>query len=401
MLSAPTEAGLIMRSQRLEQLPPYLFVEIDRLREAHVARGGTLLDLGIGDPDLGAPQTLVSSLERALARREHHRYPPGRGLPALLDAIRSWAKRRHGISLDRNEILVTIGSKEAIGHLPLAIVNPGDTVLIPDPGYPVYYSSAVFAGASCVRLPLDAANGFLPRLGDLGAAALSGARLLFLNYPNNPTAAVADRLFYGEAIDFCRANDLALASDAAYSEIWYEEPTAALFPLAREADIPYIEFFSFSKTFSITGWRIGFAIGSREIISSLAQLKNNLDSGVFGAIQEAVAVTMEEDYEKIMGEIRGVYRERRDALAGHLGRSGLSFTVPRATFYFWVKTPGGAPSMAFCRFLLESFGIVATPGVGFGDNGEGYFRLSITTDMDTIVEAGRRLEGARDRFARG
>jgi len=388
-----------MRSQRLERLPPYLFVEIDKLREARLRSGEAVLDLGIGDPDLGAPQSLVDDLTEALAGGEHHRYPPNRGLPRLIDAVRSWAKRYHGVSLDRDEILVTIGSKEAIGHLPLAIVDPGDTVLVPDPGYPVYFSSAVLAGASCVRMPLDEAHGFKPQFGSVDHRALAGARLLFLNYPNNPTAAVADGAFYREAVDFCRAHALVLASDAAYSEIWYEEPTVPLFPLARDADLPYIEFFSFSKTFSITGWRVGFAIGSREIISALAQLKNNLDSGVFGAIQAAVASAMEDRYEEIMSGIRGVYRARRDALAGHLARAGFSFALPRATFYFWVRTPGGASSMAFCRFLLEELGIVATPGVGFGARGEGYFRLSITTAMDTIDEAGSKLEGARDRFA--
>jgi len=390
-----------MRSKRLEQLPPYLFVEIDRLRESHLRSGRALLDLGIGDPDLGAPRELVEALVRALSTISHHRYPPGRGLPRLIDAVRSWALQHHGVALERDEVLITIGSKEAIAHLPLAIVNPGEAVLVPDPGYPVYHSAAIFAGASSVRLPLDEAHAFRPALRDLEPRDLAGARLMFLNYPNNPTAAVADRAFYREAIEFSRDRSIVLASDAAYSEIWYEEPTVPLFPSAREADIPYIEFFSFSKTFSITGWRVGFAVGSREIIAALAQLKNNIDSGVFGAIQEAVADTMERRYGKIMDGIRAVYRERRDALAAHLVRSGLSFTVPRATFYFWIRTPDGADSMGFCRFLLEECGIVAAPGVGFGGNGEGYFRLSITADTETVREAGRRIEALRPRIAAG
>ena len=390
-----------MRSKRLEQLPPYLFVEIDRLRESYLRSGRTLLDLGIGDPDLGAPPELVEALGRALSTISHHRYPPGRGLPRLIDAVRSWALEHHGVALERDEVLVTIGSKEAIAHLPLAIVNPGDAVLVPDPGYPVYHSSAIFAGAASVRMPLDEAHAFRPRLRELDASDVAGARLMFLNYPNNPTAAVADRAFYREAIDFSREHSIVLASDAAYSEIWYEEPTVPLFPSAREADVPYIEFFSFSKTFSITGWRVGFAVGSREIIASLAQLKNNIDSGVFGALQEAVADTMERHYGKIMDGIRAVYRERRDVLAAHLIRSGLSFTVPRATFYFWIRTPDGAGSMDFCRILLEECGIIATPGVGFGGNGEGYFRLSITADTETVREAGRRIEALHPRIAAG
>jgi len=250
-------------------------------------------------------------------------------------------------------------------------------------------------------VPLREANGFLPRLDELDPKTLSGARLLFLNYPNNPTAAVAGENLRAEAIEFCGTRGIVLASDAAYGEVWYEEPTVPFFPSAREAGIPYIEFFSFSKTFSITGWRIGFAIGSREIIAALSQLKNNIDSGVFGAIQEAVADTMDHHYERIMNDTRGVYRERRDMLAGHLVRGGFSFTMPRATFYFWVRTPAGRGSVEFCRYLLEECGVVATPGVGFGEMGEGYFRLSITADTETIREAGRKIEALGARNAKG
>ncbi len=390
-----------MRSKRLEQLPPYLFVEIDRLKESALRSGRTVYDLGIGDPDLGAPRELVAALERALSNVSHHRYPPGRGLGRLIDSIRSWAQGRYGVSIGPEEILVTIGSKEAIAHLPLAIVNPGDSVLIPDPGYPVYYSSAVFAGASCVRVPLTEELGFLPALDELDPRALNGARLLFLNYPNNPTAAVAGERFRRGAIEFCGARGIVLASDAAYGEIWYEEPTVPFFREAREAGIPYIEFFSFSKTFSITGWRVGFAIGSPEIIAALAQLKNNIDSGVFGAIQEAVADTMERHYDAIMGEIRGVYRERRDILAGCLERAGFSFTKPQATFYFWVRTPGRRGSIDFCRELLEGCGVVAAPGIGFGERGEGYFRLSITAATETVRAAGRKIEELGARITEG
>ncbi len=390
-----------MRSKRLEQLPPYLFVEIDRLKESALRSGRSVCDLGIGDPDLGAPPELVAALERALGAKSHHRYPPGRGLNRLIDSIRVWAERRYGASVTREEILVTIGSKEAIAHLPLAIVNPGDSVLIPDPGYPVYYSSAVFAGASCVRLPLAEERGFLPALDGLDSRTLRGARLLFLNYPNNPTAAVACGPFRREAIEFCGGRGIVLASDAAYGEIWYDEPAVPFFPEAREAGIPYIEFFSFSKTFSITGWRVGFAIGSPEIIAALAQLKNNVDSGVFGAIQEAVADTMDHHYDAIMGSIRLAYRERRDILASSLERAGLSFTPPPATVYFWVRTPEGEGSMEFCRRLLEECGVVAAPGIGFGERGEGYFRLSITAATETVREAGRRIEELGARIARG
>jgi LL-diaminopimelate aminotransferase len=380
-----------MRSQRLEQLPPYLFVEIDKLREYHRARGRQLLDLGIGDPDLGAPPELTAALAASLTNPKHDRYPPNRGLVVLIDAVRSWALRVHGAALEREEVLVTIGSKEAIGHLPLAVVNPGERVIIPDPGYPVYLSSAVFAGAACVRVPLEEDRGYRPALESLAPGDVEGARLLMLNYPNNPTSATADRDLFGEAIEFSRRRGIILANDAAYSEVYYETQTEALFPRAREAGISFIEFFSFSKTFSITGWRVGFAIGSREVIAALEQLKNNLDSGVYGAIQEAVAVTMERHYDAILARSRAEYGARRDLLAASLERAGFSFALPKASFYFWVRTPAGIGSMDFCRGLIEDLGIVATPGVGFGALGEGHVRFSLTADRETIRQAGERL----------
>lgn len=381
-----------MQSQRLDRLPPYLFVEIDRLRARHLQAGRSRLDLGIGDPDLGAPPALVAALVDALSDRRHHRYPPDRGTADLLAAIRSWARRTHGVSLEPDEILVTIGSKEAIGHLPLAIVDPGNVVLVPDPGYPVYHSGAVFAGGRSVPMPLAAENGFLPDFGAVAPEDLSGAKLMFVNYPNNPTSATAGEAFHRECVSLAKRHGFVLASDAAYADIWYEEPTVPLFPAARAAGIPYIEFYSFSKTFSATGWRVGFAIGSREVIAALARLKNNLDSGVFGAIQAAAARVLESGYDDIMRETRAIYRERRDILAGHVVRSGLACAAPRATFYFWIRTPGGMGSIECCRFLIDELGIVATPGVGFGAGGEGYFRLSITTATETVREAGRRLE---------
>lgn len=381
-----------MRSHRLDQLPPYLFVEIDRLKESYRSSGREVLDLGIGDPDLGAPRELIASLRTALDRPEHHRYPPGRGHPRLIEAIRRWAGRRHGVSIDQAEVLVTIGSKEAIGHLPLAIANHGDVVLVPDPGYPVYYSSAVLAGAEPIRIPIEESNRYWPDFGTIDAAAANRASLLYLNYPNNPTAAMADADSFREALEWCRTHDIVLVHDAAYSEITYGERAAALFPVARGSGVPYIEFFSFSKTLSITGWRVGFAIGSPDVVSALATVKANLDSGVFGAVQEAVADVCENHFESITSRMHAVYRERRDALVPSLERAGFSYNVPDGTFYFWIRTPHGEDSIRFCRVLLEETGIVATPGVGFGPHGEGFFRLSITTDIDTIRAAGRRLE---------
>ncbi|MBN1163142.1 MAG: aminotransferase class I/II-fold pyridoxal phosphate-dependent enzyme [Candidatus Krumholzibacteriota bacterium] len=381
-----------MQSTRLGELPPYLFIEIDKRREEFIRGGRRVLDLGIGDPDGGAPPDLVRRLVEALEEREVHRYPSGTGHPGLVDAIRDWAGRYHQVSLDPAEILVTIGSKEAIAHLPLAVVNPGEVVLIPDPGYPVYNAAAVFAGAKPHLMPLFEENSFWPDLSSLDATLSARAKLLFLNYPNNPTTAAGEDGRFREVIDFCGRNDIILVNDAAYSEIYYQQRPPSLFPLARETGNPYIEFFSFSKTFSITGWRIGFAVGSRSVIAALARLKGNIDSGVFTALQQAVAGTLRHDYREITSRTRSVFKQRRDMLAASLRRAGFSFSPPRATFYFWIKTPASTGSVDFCRRLLEDTGIVATPGVGFGRYGEGYFRLSITSSVDTIREAGMKLE---------
>jgi LL-diaminopimelate aminotransferase len=381
-----------MQSDRLKRLPPYLFVEIDRKKTEYVRSGREVLDLGIGDPDLGAPPELVDTLKVSLERAEYHRYPSNRGLPRLIEAIRDWSSQLYGVSLDTGEILVTIGSKEAIGHLPLATVNPGETVLIPDPGYPVYNSSAVFAGAETVKMPLLKENGFFPKFDELSQEDLDRARLVYINYPNNPTAATAGQKQFEDAIDICEKNEIILVNDAAYSEISYDSRQPALFPLAKERGIEYIELFSFSKTFAITGWRIGFAIGSPAVISALARLKANIDSGVFSAIQAAAASALETGFTEITGRIVDIFRKRRDALAESLEKGGFRFTVPEATFYFWIEVPGGGSSIDYCGKLLEETGIVATPGTGFGEHGEGYFRLSITAPDDTILKAGRKLE---------
>jgi len=381
-----------MYSERLKRLPPYLFVEIDRLKASYIQAGKEILDLGIGDPDMGAPPGLVESLSLKIADPAYHRYPPDRGLPKLLDAIKAWASERYGVELDGSEVLVTIGSKEAIGHLPLAVVDPGDVALVPDPGYPVYNSSAVFADAECVTVPLLESNGYWPDFGAIDPETARRAKLIYLNYPNNPTAGTASKERLRETVEFCAVHGIIPAFDAAYSEITFGRPSIPLFPLAREAGIPYIEFYSFSKTFCITGWRIGFAVGSRDVIAALARVKSNLDSGVFGAIQDTISGAMGDAYDEHVSRIRDIYRERRDILAGSLRRAGLSFCMPEATFYFWIRTPGGRGSVEFCTFLLENLGIVATPGVGFGSCGEGYFRLSVTAATDTVRKAGRMLE---------
>jgi len=380
-----------MRSGRLDKLPPYLFIEIDRLKNSLVKNGVDVLDLGIGDPDIGPPEILVNHLITAIESGKHNRYPPDRGHTLLISAIIAWAKREYRVELSEDEVLVTIGSKEAIGHLPLAVVDQGDLVLVPDPGYPVYRSSSILAGADLINLPLKDGNGFWPELDLVEKTALSRAKILVLNYPNNPTSAVALKERFEEAVEIAGKFNILLVNDAAYSEVIFEGAYIPLFPIAREKGIDYVEFYSFSKSFSITGWRVGYAIGSPSVIGSLAKVKSNLDSGVFGAIQEAVAEVMNRNYEKVIEDMREIYRIRRDILADYLQKAGLVFQLPPATFYFWVKVPDARDSISFCRYLLEKKGIVATPGVGFGKHGEGYFRLSITSSEDILEKAGRAI----------
>jgi len=380
-----------MRSGRLDKLPPYLFVEIDRLKNSLIKNGVDVLDLGIGDPDLGPPKILVNHLISAIESGKHNRYPPDRGHTLLISAIIAWAIREYGVELSEDEVLVTIGSKEAIGHLPFAVVDPGDLVLVPDPGYPVYRSSSILAGADLLNLPLKEDNEFWPELDLVEKKALNRAKILVLNYPNNPTSAVISKERLEEAVEIAGKFGIVLVNDAAYSEVIFEGGYVPLFPIAREKGIDYIEFYSFSKSFSITGWRVGYAIGSPSVIGSLAKVKSNLDSGVFGAIQEAVAEVMSRDYMKIIEDMRRIYRMRRDILADYLLRAGLEFRLPPATFYFWVKVPDARDSMSFCKHLLEKKGIVATPGVGFGKHGERYFRLSITSSEDILEKAGKAI----------
>ncbi len=384
-----------MQSEKISKLPPYLFEEIDRVRESLLSSGREVLDLGIGDPDLGAPAALITSLKQSLDIPDYHRYPPGTGLPDLRSSILELLNRRHGQSLSEDEIIVTIGSKEAIGHFPLAVVNPGDLVMIPDPGYPVYYSSAVFAGADVLRMPLRASNCYWPDFKEVSGGESARAALIYLNYPNNPTSRTASGNRFDEAVEFCGDRGIILANDAAYSDIYFSSPPEVLFPRAREAGIPYIEFFSFSKTLSITGWRIGFAVGSPEEISALSSLKANIDSGVFSALQWAVAQVLDSCFEEVTGEIREVYRRRREVLKKGLDRAGFDYSAPEATFYFWVEVPDNKKSMDYCRELMERAGIIATPGIGFGSFGEGYFRLSITAGDEVIEKAAGRLAAAR------
>ncbi len=383
----------VKRAERLEKLPPYLFIEIDKKKKAALAAGVDLIDLGVGDPDRPTPQPLLAELAKASAVPAHHQYPLGSGLPEFRQAAARWFAQRFGVQLDwQSEVLALIGSKEGIGHLPVAFVNPGERVLCPDPGYPVYFAGTIFSGGVPVKMPLLERNDFLPDLGKIPASALKRARLMWLNYPNNPTSATAPLAFFKDAVRFCKKHGLILAHDMAYSEVYYDReapPSVLQVPGAKDVAI---EFHSLSKTFNMTGWRIGFAVGKPELIAGLAAVKGNLDSGVVSAIQVMGIAALDATHGLTDG-IRQVYQRRRDVFVPGLKHLGFDVRLPRASFYVWVRVPRGKKSAAFCAELLDKAGIVATPGVGFGASGEGFFRMTLTAEEE-------RLKLALDRLGR-
>ncbi len=388
------EKTWIKPARRLAALPPYLFAEIDRLKQEALRSGKDLIDLGVGDPDLPTPEPIVEALRSAARNPRHHRYPSYEGMEAFREAVAAWYRRRFGVKLDpAREVLTLIGSKEGIGHLPLALLNPGDTALIPDPGYPVYQAGTLFAGGRPVRMRLRRENGFLPELAKIPAATARRARVMFLNYPNNPTAATAEPAFFEEAVRFARRHRIAVCHDAAYSEIAFDGYRAPSFLQTDGAIEVGVEFHSLSKTFNMTGWRIGFVVGNAAAIAALGRLKSNLDSGVFQAVQEAGIAALAMDG-GVVEKACAVYRERRDALVRGLQAAGLEVTPPRATFYVWARIPKKYRSAQFAALLLSRAGIVATPGNGFGPGGEGYVRFTLTVPVERMREAVARLGSA-------
>lgn len=382
------------RAERLQELPPYLFVEIDRRKREAEERGIDLVDLGIGDPDLPTPPEIVETLRAEAPRPENHRYPSSRSVEVFSQAAAAWFKRRYGVEVDaRTHVLPVIGTKEGLAHFPLAFVNPGDVVLVPDPAYPVYHAAALLAGGEPHRVPLTEENRFLPDLGGIEGGVGRRARILFLNYPNNPTAAVADGSFYREAVQFARENDVILVNDAAYSEISYDGLVCPSLLEEEGALDVGIEFHSFSKTYNMCGWRVGFAVGHPDLIAGLAALKANIDSHLFGAILAAAAAALEGG-QSHLGQTLGIYRERRDILVDGLGDLGWKADRPRATFYVWVRVPDGRDSVSFATDLIERAGVVTAPGVGFGAAGEGYLRLSLTCRTERIRTAVERMRRA-------
>jgi len=376
---------------RIQQLPPYLFKEIDRLKAELVAKGVDVINLGVGDPDLPTPNHIIRSLREAVTDPRTHQYPSYSGMNQFKVSVAGWYQRRFGVELDpEREVLTLIGSKEGIAHLPLAFINPGDLALVPAPAYPVYHVATLFAGGHSHFLPLTAANGFLPDLAAIPEATARQAKLLFLNYPNNPTGAVADRGFFEQVVDFARTYEIIVCHDAAYSEMAFDgyRPMSFLeVPGAREVGI---EFHSLSKTYNMTGWRLGFAVGNAQVLAGLGQVKSNVDSGAFNAVQMAGITALEAD-QQCVREMCRCYQQRRDVLFAGLDRIGLHPAPLKATFYVWCPTPPGYSSTAFTSLLLRQAGIVTTPGSGFGAPGEGYVRLALTVSKQRIAEAVDRM----------
>jgi len=378
-------------ARRLEQVPPYLFAEIERKIEAMRADGVDVISLGIGDPDLPTPTTVVEAMRRAVAQPETHRYPSNRGLPAFREAVAGFYSDRFGVAIDpATEVIPVLGGKEGVAHVALACLDPGDVCLSPDPGYPPYTSGPVFAGAEVNYMPLEERNGFVPDLDAIPAAVASRANLLFFNYPNNPTGAVAADGFFDRAVAFSRRHDVVAIHDASYTEIAFDGYRPASFLSTPGAKDVGAEIFSVSKGWNMTGWRIGWIAGNAEVVGRYRQLKTNLDSGMFDALQLAgvAALTDARDFPREMSD---VYRRRRDLMIDALTAIGLSTDPPLATPYLWVGVPTGHDSASFAELVLAQTAVIVSPGPSFGPSGEGYVRISLTIPDKRLQEAAGRI----------
>lgn len=380
------------RAQRLAQLPPYLFAEMDAAKRTARAAGIDLVDLGVGDPDQPTPAWIRRAMHDAIEDPANHRYALDQGMPALRRAIAAWYRRRFGVTLDpEREVLPLIGSKEGIAHLPLAYLNPGDRALVPDPCYPPYGTGTILAGGQPVRFRLRPERDFLPDLAELRRLARRpNTKLLFLNYPNNPTGATAPLGFFQEITRLAHEEGLLVAHDAAYSELSYDGLRPASFLQAPGAKAVGLEFHSLSKTFNMTGWRIGWACGNAQAIAALMKTKLNIDSGIFQAVQVAGIAALQAPATRLAPLLRR-YERRRDLLVDGLRRLEWPITVPKATFYLWARVPHHLSAADTAHRLLTDGRVIVTPGIGFGAGGEGYVRMALTVPEARIREAIRRI----------
>jgi LL-diaminopimelate aminotransferase len=382
-------------AKRIEELPPYLFAEIDQRINELKSKGVDVIDLGIGDPDIPTPANIIEALKAAADDPENHRYPSYVGMLSYREAVSHWYGKRFGVKLDpQSEALTLIGSKEGIAHAPLAFIDPGDIVLVPNPGYPVYRVATTFAGGIPYDMPLLKENNFLPDLDSIPEDVRRKARIMFLNYPNNPTTAVTDKDFFKKVVDFATKHEILVCHDAAYTEIAFDGLTPPSFLQVDGAQEIGIEFHSLSKTFNMTGWRIGFCVGNKKAIAGLGKIKTNIDSGVFQGIQYA-GIEALNNYTLGIEERRKIYEERRDIFCKGLEEVGLNYYPPKATFYVWFEVPEGVSSKDYASKILTETGIVVTPGNGFGNYGEGYIRVSITIAKERLIEAVERLKDVK------
>lgn len=386
-------------AKRISNLPPYLFARIEKLIAGKKEEGVDVISLGIGDPDRPTPDHIIEELIKEARNPANHQYPSSVGMLSYRQAVAHWYKGRFGVDLDpRTEVVSLLGSKEGIAHISWCYLDPGDTVLVPDPGYPVYSGGAILAGAAPQYIPVYEENGYLVDFGAIPADMARKAKMIFLNYPNNPTGAVADGDFYRRAIDFAREYEILICHDAAYSDVAYDgyKPHSFLeFPGAKEVGI---EFHSVSKTYNMTGWRIGWAAGNPDVVEALGRFKTNIDSGVFQAIQYAAAAGLTGP-QGIVDKQNAIYQERRDVLVDGLNNLGWNLTKPKASFYVWAPVPKGYTSSSFAELVLEQAGVVITPGLGYGPNGDGYFRMALTIEKERIREALDRLAASIGRVS--
>ncbi len=379
-------------SRRMDDLPPYLFAEIERKIAEKKKAGVDVITLGIGDPDLPTPTYIVEEMQRQVADPRNHQYPSNAGVPEFGEAAAGYVARRFGVTIDpKDEFFPLLGSKEGLAHICWSTLDAGDVVLVPDPGYPVYAAASLMTGAQVVLMPLLAENDFLPDLDAIAPDVAARAKLMFISYPNNPTAAVVEGDFFERVVEFAKRYDIAVVHDNAYCELvfdGYEAPSFLATPGAMDVGV---EFFSLSKPFNMTGWRVGFGVGNRDILEPLWRLKTNLDSGMFEAIQRTAAFVLNGPWD-FVDEMNAVYTGRRDVLLEALAHIGLDAPTPKATIYIWVPVPAGYDSTSFAAHVLDQAGVVLTPGNGYGAAGEGFVRISLTAPDDRIREAVDRIE---------
>ncbi|WP_066638782.1 LL-diaminopimelate aminotransferase [Desulfolucanica intricata] len=379
-------------AHRIRNLPPYLFARIEKIVAQKKEAGVDIISLGIGDPDLPTPDNIIEEMNKAIRNPVNHQYPSSVGMLSYRRTVADWYKNRFGVEIDpATEVVSLIGSKEGIAHISWCYLNQGDTVLVPDPGYPVYAVGAILAGAEPYYMPLHEKNGFLPDLAAIPEEVAQKAKMMFINYPNNPTGAVADETFYKEVIEFAGKYNILVCHDAAYSEMAYDgyKPLSFLqIPGAKEVGI---EFHSVSKTYNMTGWRVGWAAGNASVVKALGRLKSNIDSGVFQAIQYAAMAGLTGPQDSVE-KMRSIYQERRDMLVDGFNKLGWKLQKPKATFYVWAPVPKGHTSESFAELVLDKAGVIITPGTGYGQMGAGYFRMALTVEKDRIVEALNRIK---------